>query len=516
MTNEQLQAENAELQRRLEEAEETIRAIQSGAVDAFVVQEDSGQRIYTLEGADRPYRLLVEEMQQGAATLLTDSTIVYSNRRLAELLKTPHHTLIGRELRDFIATDLAAFDMLLRECRNGSGKVEAELRCADGERVPVYLTCNALPEECGAAIGILITDLTSQRHQDHLKLLVDELNHRVKNTLASVQSIAQQTIRRTHSPEQFAAAFSGRIQALARVHSMLSQTTWQGADLLALIHDQVLLGLIDETRLTAQGPAVMLDPQLAMHLAMVVHELGTNSVKYGALSGPAGWVTVSWNVEGRQLRISWVERGGPVVAAPKQQGFGTAFIEQSVKSHQGEAKMLSEAEGVTWTITLPLGEARRGFSSPMLPMKMETGSLRAVSENDRDTSLKGKRILVVEDEPLVAMDVVGILEEAAAKPIGPASTAADALRLIESEALDAALIDANLGGNPVDEVAAALTRRNVPFAFVTGYDRAGLPQAFRTAAMVSKPFTAKSVLAVILRISEQRKGQVIGIRGGTD
>jgi PAS domain S-box-containing protein len=516
VSNEELLAENAELQRRLEEAEETIRAIQSGAVDAFVVQQGAAQRIYTLEGADRPYRLLVEEMQQGAATLLPDSTIVYSNRRLAELLKTSHHTLIGSELRDFIATNLAAFDMLLRECRDGSGKVEAELRCADGERVPVHLTCNALPEECGASIGILVTDLTSQRHQEHLKLLVEELNHRVKNTLASVQSIAQQTLRKTRNTEQFVASFSGRIQALARVHTMLSQMTWQGADLRALIHDQVLLGPIDETRLTAWGPTVMLDPQLALHLAMVVHELGTNSCKYGALSSPTGWVTASWTVDGRQLRLSWVERGGPAVTAPKRQGFGTAFIEQSVKSHQGDAKMLSEAEGVTWTISLPLGQAAAGATSSILPMKMEGSSSHAIADNDRDTSLKGKRVLVVEDEPLVAMDVVGILEQAAIQAVGPATTAADALRLIENETLDAALVDANLRGKPVDEVAAALTRRNVPFAFVTGYDRASLPQAFQSAAMVSKPFTAASVLGVIGRISVQRKGQVIGIRGRTD
>jgi PAS domain S-box-containing protein len=239
MMDQKLQSENAELQRRLEEAEETIRAIQSGAVDAFVVNEGNCQRVYTLDGADRPYRVLVEEMQQGAATLHHDGTIIYCNRRLAELLEVLHQKLIGSSLREFVASDgLLAFDELLRK---GSGKAEIALQRRDGELVPTYLTCSALPAECGAAMGVLITDLTSQRHQEHLKILVDELNHRVKNTLASVQSIAKQTLTRTRNPEQFAASFSGRIQALARVHTMLSQMTWRGADLGELIRDQVLL-----------------------------------------------------------------------------------------------------------------------------------------------------------------------------------------------------------------------------------------------------------------------------------
>ena len=517
MTDQKLLAENAELQRRLDEAEETIRAIQSGAVDAFVVNEPAGQRIYTLESADRPYRLLIEEMQQGAATLHHDGTIIYCNRRLAESLAIPHQKLIGSCLREFVASDgLPTFDELLQTCQKGSGKAEIALRRRDGEQLPTLLTCNALPEECGAAIGVLVTDLTSQRHQEHLKLLVDELNHRVKNTLASVQSIVQQTLRRTSNPQQFAENFSGRIQALARVHTMLSQTTWRGADLGALIHDQVVLGPIDEDRLTASGPAVMLDPQLALHLAMVVHELGTNSVKYGSLSGPAGWVTISWKVEDQKLRLSWVERGGPVVAAPSRRGFGTRFIQQSAQAHKGDARMLTEAEGVTWSIALPLGLSTTRSIPPLRAVKLDAALPDAGAEQQRSGSIKGKRILVVEDEPLIAMDLVGILEQAEIEPIGPAGSTADALRRIETEILDAALVDANLGGSPVDEIAAALTRRNVPFAFVTGYDRANLPRSFQNADMISKPFTAASVLDVTRKITMRRGGQAVPFRSKSD
>src|SRR5262249_2411702 len=130
------------------------------------------------------------------------------------------------------------------------------------------------------------------------QLLTRELNHRVKNTLASVQAIAQQTMRGTRDPEEFARRFSGRIQSLARVHALLTEATWQGADLRELIRDQLPPGPVHETRLTAGGPAVHVPPQMAVHLAVMLHELGTNSIKYGALSAPKGWVTsgcVGWH-----------------------------------------------------------------------------------------------------------------------------------------------------------------------------------------------------------------------------
>jgi PAS domain S-box-containing protein len=169
MTIGELRTENEELRRRLDEADETIRAIQSGAVDAFVVEGPAGHRIYTLEAVDRPYRLFVEQMQQGAATLHGDGTIMYCNQRLADLLKIPHEKLIGAALHDFIPSeDRSVYDNLLWQCQTGSGRGEARLRRGDGELVPAYLTFNGLPEECGAVRGVLVTDLTSQRHHDQL------------------------------------------------------------------------------------------------------------------------------------------------------------------------------------------------------------------------------------------------------------------------------------------------------------------------------------------------------------
>jgi two-component system CheB/CheR fusion protein len=166
---EDLRAENEELRRRLEESEETVRAIREGAVDAFVVAEAGGNRIYTLEGADRPYRLFVERMQEGAVTLHSNGVIAYSNLRFASLLGVPQEKLMGARMRDlFPPGEQPEFDALLREGQAGTGQRELHLDRSHGPPVPVHLTVNVLPKDCGAAMGVLITDLTAQKHQEKL------------------------------------------------------------------------------------------------------------------------------------------------------------------------------------------------------------------------------------------------------------------------------------------------------------------------------------------------------------
>jgi PAS domain S-box-containing protein len=163
------QAEITELRLRLEEAEETLRAIRDGAVDAFVVAESSGERVYTLEGADRPYRLLVEQMQQGAVTLHDDGTIVYSNLRASTILGVPHPQLTGTDLETFVAAeDKATYRRILEQGRAAMSQGEIVISRPDGTRAPVYLTLSELPRMSGAAVCVLITDLTAQKHQEEL------------------------------------------------------------------------------------------------------------------------------------------------------------------------------------------------------------------------------------------------------------------------------------------------------------------------------------------------------------
>ncbi len=350
------------------------------------------------------------------------------------------------------------------------------------------------------------TDITGHKHAEETrKLLLNELNHRVKNTLAIVQAIAQRTSARTRDPAEFAKRFGGRIQSLARVHALLSDASWHGADLHELIRDQLLTGSMDESRLTAEGPTVRLDAQMALHLALILHELGTNSSKYGALAADGGWVTVSWTTDDA-LHLRWIERGGPPVVAPSKRGFGTTLIEQSAKGQGGDARMHCEADGITWDITLPL-RGQTGFSiAPKISSATEFSPGAVVTR--KEPSLSKKRFLVVEDEPLISLDIAAALEEADATVEGPVSTPEMALEIIERTSLDGALLDANLYGRPVDDIASALTRHNVPFIFLTGHGRSGLPVSFREVGIVSKPFSRERVIEAAAQLVTKKPGVV--------
>lgn len=237
-----------------------------------------------------------------------------------------------------------------------------------------------------------------------------------------------------------------------------------------------------------------LEPQAAQQTAMILHELGTNSVKHGALSRPEGTVATRWTVSDDSLCLDWRERGGPPIKAPVGRGFGTTLIEQTVKARGGSARRSIEVEGMHWEIVLPL--AGVGDAAPHVPSIGPNSATRTArsSATSAFASLEGKRIAVVEDEPLIAFNITSVLEQEGVQISGPAATVSDALRVVEEGALDGALVDANLRGQPADAVAAALTRRGIPFVFVTGYGREALPASFGCARILKKPFTEEQLL----------------------
>jgi two-component sensor histidine kinase/CheY-like chemotaxis protein len=374
----------------------------------------------------------------------------------------------------------------------------------DGRKTWTSVSTAPMRDAGDAIIGVIavVQDIGERKKADETqRLLVAELNHRVKNTLANVQAIAHQMLRRTKDPAEFVTSFSGRIQSLSRVHTMLSSATWQGVDLRDLIRDQLLAGAVDETRITAWGPPVHLEAQLALHAALMLHELGTNAIKYGALSAAKGIVTIRWSVADAVLRLRWEERGGPVVRAPAKRGFGRTLIEQSAKGEGGDALMSIETEGMVWNITLPLSE-HQPMPSPAAEFVRGAAPELVTAVEKHTPRLAGKRLLVVEDEPLVALDIVGALEGGGAEMVESAGTAKEALNIIDNTSLDAALLDGNLRGHPVDEIAAALAARNIPFLFVTGYGSGSLPKAFAKTAMLSKPFSQEQLVAAVALLVE--------------
>jgi two-component sensor histidine kinase len=208
------------------------------------------------------------------------------------------------------------------------------------------------------ACGIDITDVRVA--EEHHRLLINELNHRVKNTLATVQSIASQTLRNAPTTEAARGAFESRILALSRTHDVLTRENWEGAELREIVAQALEpYKAYGERRLHWSGPKVRLSPQTALALAMALQELATNAVKYGALSNAEGTLDVCWSIN-RQVspprpHLIWEESGGPPVQAPHRRGFGTRLIERSLAQDlNGEARIRFEPTGVVCTVDAPL------------------------------------------------------------------------------------------------------------------------------------------------------------------
>ena len=190
------------------------------------------------------------------------------------------------------------------------------------------------------------------------KFLLRELDHRCKNTLAAVQSIADQTLRRATSPEHFVEAFNGRIGALGRAHELLTRGAWGNAKLSEVV-GQALTPFCGAPGLTiaVSGPSIALTPEIAVTMHLMVHELAVNATKHGALSVEGGRLDVSWSIDHGEaaLDFRWIERGGPPVKAPEVRGFGSRLIEQGVvKDLGGRSQMQFDPEGLQFQMRTPL------------------------------------------------------------------------------------------------------------------------------------------------------------------
>jgi len=241
---------------------------------------------------------------------------------------------------------------------------------ADGSEFPIEASISQTSIAGEKLFTAIIRDITERKRAENMqRLLLAELDHRVKNTLATVQAIAMQTLNAKMEPAAFVESFSGRIQALGRAHGLLSQSGWQGADLAMLVNEQLMLGMPGaDSRISVQGPHVMLEPQAALHLGLVLHELGSNARKFGCLSQPQGRLATEWwlngDSRGPMLRLRWLETDGPHVDVPKRRGFGTVLIERSLRyALGGEAQLVFAPAGLTCNIYLPLAKAGRGAYS---------------------------------------------------------------------------------------------------------------------------------------------------------
>jgi PAS domain S-box-containing protein len=230
-----------------------------------------------------------------------------------------------------------------------------DLRLTDGTHRTLLMRASPLRDPSGDVLGAVCAaaDVTERlRYEDHLKLLLNELNHRVKNTLSIVQSIATLTLKGADSNAR--GDFEQRLLTLSAVHNLLTDENWDGA----LLNDVVrasLKALPSGERIDIEGEELRLRPKSAVTLSMALHELGTNAVKYGALSTDKGRIVVRWHVAKDRFRLSWTESGGPPVAPPKRAGFGTRMIKHGLAAElRGKVEIDYRPEGVVCTLDAPL------------------------------------------------------------------------------------------------------------------------------------------------------------------
>lgn len=246
---------------------------------------------------------------------------------------------------------------------------ETVRRRKDGTLLDVSLTVSPIVDPRGRIVGAskIARDISERKQQQRQReLLVNELNHRVKNTLAVVQSLAMQTLSHAASLAEGRSAFEARLLALARVHDMLTREHWEGANLNEIVAGAAAVhsGDARDPRFRVAGPRLHLRPKAALAMAMALNELATNAVKYGALSNGTGVVDVDWSVtqdNPQQFHLRWAESSGPPVAAPRRRGFGSRLIEQGL-AHDlaGKARLTFAREGLVCAIEAPLDEIAGG------------------------------------------------------------------------------------------------------------------------------------------------------------
>ena len=543
------QAEIDELRLRLEEAKETIRAIRSGAVDAFVVEVPHGARVYTLQTADRPYRLLVEEMQQGALTLSDDGTIAYCNRRFADLVGRPLERLMGVAFRDFIPLDAQLFyESLLQQGRAGFSQGESHVQNADGALVPVFLTLNALPPDSGAAVGLLVTDLTTQRHHEKLNALLEALkesdrrkdeflamlSHELRSPLAPIANAVQLLglQRGSESPiqQQARGIIERQMGQLQHLVDDLLEVSRITTGRVQLRREPVALSNIVEGAVETVRPLIVqrrheltvsLPPEPiwlhadAARLEQVVVNLLANAAKYTEEGGHI-WLTVLQ--EGDECVLCVRDTGVGISPAllpcifdlftqaerslDRSQGglgIGLALVQQLTKLHGGKVEASSVlGQGSEFVVRLPL--APTDTPQPQPP----------VTETSQPTT-RPLRVLVVDDNVDTVLGF-SMLLKASGHDVRPAHDGPTAVQAAIDYLPDVVLLDIGLPGLNGYEVAKRIRQqpvlKNVVLVALTGYgqdsDRQTSLQAGFNHHLV-KPARLAEMMQILATVSAQLK-----------
>jgi len=328
------------------------------------------------------------------------------------------------------------------------------------------------------------------------KLLMAELDHRVKNTIANIQALVLRTSRSADSLTGFVEGLDGRIKSMAKSHSLLSQSRWEGVSIDRLLREELDPYTSGRSSAVLGGVEIVLTPKSALSLSLAIHELATNAAKFGAFSKKDGTVSVSWRMTAEGgVDLSWREVGGPTVRPPARRGFGSTLIERALAMETGGRANLQYLEaGVVCDIHLPSTSILRYEAAGGSPEF--GGSVANIAS--AVVALHPYRVLVVEDSFLLVMAIQDLFDDLGWQLIGPGTRLDDALELVRTQTFDAALLDVNLDGAMSWEVADQLEKRGIPFVFSTGYDVTSvLPPQFSGSTIIAKPFNLQAVEAAL-------------------
>lgn len=424
----------------------------------------------------------------------------YASPAIAGIYGTGIDTLSG-DIRHWASSivpeDRAAALAHIEQARQGQSVVyEFRIqRVADQAFRWIRSTDFPLRDEQGRIhrIGGIAEDVTEQKLiVEHQGVLVAELQHRVRNIMAVIRSITARTGERAESVAEFADLISGRLQALTRVQARLTrEARADGVNITAAVREEIQAKSSQEGQYITDGPDVLLSPKAAESLTLAVHELATNSLKYGALSVPEGRIAVLWEVAERQgvpwLSFDWSELGAPPPAATRklQRGFGSELIEGRIPYELGgTGSLVIGPGGAHCHLEFPL---RAGSSVLETGAPQRAAVFGGALDMKDGPDLGGRRVLVVEDEYYIASDIARALRAAGAEVLGPFSGEEAARAALEAQRPDAVIVDINLGHGPSFSLAASLRSRGIPFLFVTGYDEDEIPAEFRDVERLQKP-----------------------------
>ncbi|MES2987579.1 MAG: PAS domain S-box protein [Pseudomonadota bacterium] len=319
-----------------------------------------------LRDSESRFRTIFEQANDYILTSDLEQRITSVNPAVQAALGYTEAEVLGHSFAEFLDPDQfdQTTEMLMRKLSSGgTTRHTIRVRTRDGRQLVWEVSSRLIEDGAGKPIGLhaICRDVTeAKRAEAHLRLLVDELNHRVKNTLAIVQGIAQQSFKGDRDSATARRAFEGRLAALSEAHNLLTREHWGLVSMTQIIGDATRPHG-GAARFTLKGPDLAIMPKTAISLALAIHELATNAVKHGALSQPEGRVAIRWDrIRGEgspRLSLVWEESGGPEVVKPKSRGFGTRMIERGLAAElAGSVTIDFRPEGVVCTVDAPLPE----------------------------------------------------------------------------------------------------------------------------------------------------------------